>query len=102
MFLKTFLESYWVVLTWLNSEQPPGDPKDRVKKIAALGSRMHRQKEIDHREALSKVSYENALELFLTHGIRGAEDRATIDAYAAVIRRALRCLASPPGRPIDP
>jgi len=102
MFLKTFLESYWVVLTWLNTEQPPADPKDRVKKIAALGSRMHRQKEIDHREALSKISYENALELFLAHGIRGAEDRATIDAYAAVIRRALRCLASPPGRPPDP
>ena len=63
---------------------------------------MHRQREIDHREALSKVTYENALELFLAHGIRGAEDRNSIDAFAAVIRRALRCLASPPGRPLNP
>ena len=102
MFLKTFLESYSVVLTWLNSEPHPGEPKERVKKIASFGNRMYRQKEIDHREALSKVTYENALELFLAHGIRGAQDRNTIDAFAAVVRRALRCLASPPGRPLDP
>jgi glycerol-3-phosphate O-acyltransferase len=102
MFLKTFLESYWVVLAWLNSEQAPDEPRERLKKIAAFGNRMYRQKEIDHREALSKVTYENALELFLAHGIRGAEDRNSIDAFAAVIRRALRCLASPPGRPLNP
>jgi glycerol-3-phosphate O-acyltransferase len=102
MFLKTFLESYWIVLTWLNSEQNPGEPKERIKKIASFGNRMYRQKEIDHREALSKVTYENALELFLAHGIRDVQDRNTIDAFAAIIRRALRCLASPPGRPLDP
>jgi glycerol-3-phosphate O-acyltransferase len=101
-FLKTFLESYWVVLTYLNSEPEPEDPKDRLKKIAALGNRMYRQKEIDHREALSKVTYENALGFFHAHGIRGAQDRGTIDAFAAVVRRALRCLAAAPGRPLEP
>jgi glycerol-3-phosphate O-acyltransferase len=102
MFLKTFLESYWVVLAFLNSEQEPGEHRERLKKIASFANRMYRQKEIDHREALSKVTYENALEFFQAHGIRGAQDRNTADAFAAVIRRALRCLASPPGGPLDP
>jgi glycerol-3-phosphate O-acyltransferase len=101
-FLKTFLESYWMVLAYLNSEEEPGEPRDRVKKVAAVANRMLRQKEIDHREALSKVTYLNAMEFFQAHGIRSAQDRSTIDAFAAVIRRALRCLAAPPGRALEP
>jgi glycerol-3-phosphate O-acyltransferase len=93
MFLKTFLESYWVVLTYLRSApREAGDGKERIRKIAALGNRMLKTKEIDHREALSKVTYENAVEFFTSRGIRGAEDREAIGVFAAAIERALRCL----------
>jgi glycerol-3-phosphate O-acyltransferase len=55
MFLKTFLESYWVVLGYFcHTSQNDGDAKDRVKKIASLGTRMFKNKEIEHREASPK------------------------------------------------
>jgi glycerol-3-phosphate O-acyltransferase len=93
MFLKTFLESYWVVLSYLRrTPQNEGDAKDRVKKVASFGIRLFKNKEITHREALSKVAYDNAVEFCASQGIRGAEERAAIDAWAAAIERALRCL----------
>jgi glycerol-3-phosphate O-acyltransferase len=53
---------------------------------------MLKNKEIEHREALSKVTYENAVEFFTSRGVKGAEDRKAIDTFAAAIERALRCL----------
>jgi hypothetical protein len=53
---------------------------------------MHRRKELDHIEAISKIAFENALEYFTAAGIRGAEDRDLIDPSAAAIHRALKHL----------
>jgi glycerol-3-phosphate O-acyltransferase len=93
MFLKTFLESYWVVLSYFRStSRDAGDGKDRIRKIASLGSRMFKNKEIEHREALSKVTYENAVDFFTSRGVKGTDDREAIDAFAAAIERALRYL----------
>lgn len=93
MFLKTFLESYWVVLGYLRQNpQNDGDAKDRVKKIASFGTRLYKNKEIEHREALSKVTYDNAVEFCASQGIKGAEELPTIDSLAAAIERALHCL----------
>jgi glycerol-3-phosphate O-acyltransferase len=93
--LKTFLESYWVVLGYFrHTPQNDGDAKDRVKKIASFGTRMFKNKEIEHREALSKVTYDNAVEFFASQGIKGAEEQKAIDTFAAAIERALRCLKS--------
>jgi glycerol-3-phosphate O-acyltransferase len=95
MFVRTFLESYWIVLGYFrHTPQNAGDAKDRIKKIASFGTRMFKNKEIEHREALSKVAYDNAVEFFASRGIKGAEDREAIDALAAAIDRALRCLTS--------
>jgi glycerol-3-phosphate O-acyltransferase len=93
MFLKTFLESYWVVLSFLrHGPAAAGDPKERVRKIASFGSRMHKLREITHREALSKVSFENALEFFTSQGIKGPADREALENYASAIENARRCL----------
>ncbi|MGE5256048.1 MAG: 1-acyl-sn-glycerol-3-phosphate acyltransferase [Hyphomicrobiales bacterium] len=93
MFLKTFLESYWVVLSYLRqAPHNEEEAKDRVKKIASFGARLFKNKAIEHREALSKVTYENAIEFCASQGIRGAGERAAIDSFAAAIERALRCL----------
>ena len=93
MFLKTFLESYWVVLSYFRStSRDAGDGKDRIRKIASLGRRMFKNKEIEHREALSKVTYENAVDFFTGRGLKGAEDREAVETFAAAIERALRCL----------
>lgn len=93
MFMKTFLESYWVVLSYLRyGPAASGDAKDRVGRIASFGERMHRLKEIEQREALSKVAYENALEVFTNRMARGPEDREGLERCAQTIEPALRCL----------
>jgi len=93
MFLKTLLESYWIVLNYfMQAADSSEDPKDRLRKISSLGSRMLRLKEIDHREALSKITYDNAMEFFTCRGIKGMDDRQPIEIYAGPIQRALTYL----------
>jgi glycerol-3-phosphate O-acyltransferase len=92
MFMKTFLESYWVVLSYLRHHPATGDAKDRIRKIAAYGERMHRLKEIEQREALSNVAYENALEFFTSRTARDSDARERLQPYAQAIDAALRRL----------
>ena len=93
LFLKAFLESYGVVLAYFqHASQDPADAKERIKRITAVGSRMLKNKEIACREALSKVTYENAVEFFTRQGVNEAENRAAINDVAAAIERAVRCL----------
>ncbi|MCP4689238.1 MAG: glycerol-3-phosphate acyltransferase, partial [Desulfobacterales bacterium] len=92
-FLKTFFESYLVVLTFF-SRKPHSSvkAKDRLKKIASLGAKLYKQKQIDRNEALSKVNFINAVDYFLSHGVKGAEDEEKIEAYFDSIRRYIRLL----------
>ncbi|MFO7707545.1 MAG: 1-acyl-sn-glycerol-3-phosphate acyltransferase [Desulfobacterales bacterium] len=94
MFLKTLLESYGIVIHYLmQTPQEATAGKERIRKIASLGNRMLRRKEIDHPEALSRIAYENALQYFSEIGIQGSEDREKASASAALIQRALKHLA---------
>jgi glycerol-3-phosphate O-acyltransferase len=92
MFLRTFLESYWVVLSYLRHGPAAVEPKERIRKIASLGSRMLKLREITQREALSKVTFENALEFFASQGIKEPADREATAPSAAVIENALHYL----------
>jgi glycerol-3-phosphate O-acyltransferase len=93
MFTKTFLESYWVVLSYIrHGAEETADARDRIRKIASFGSRMHRLKAIDQREALSKVAYENAWEFFTSSAVKGPGDREALERYATGIETALRGL----------
>jgi glycerol-3-phosphate O-acyltransferase len=66
--------------------------KDRIKKIEAFANRMYKRHEIEHPEALSKVSYQNAVEFFTSQGIKGADETEKIDFYAEAIRKSLKAL----------
>ncbi|MEX1328982.1 MAG: 1-acyl-sn-glycerol-3-phosphate acyltransferase [Desulfobacterales bacterium] len=93
LFLKTFLESYWIVLNYfMRNPQKSAKTKDHLKKITNRGNRMYKRKEVDRKEALSKVSYQNAVDLFTSRGIRGTEDTEKIKIYAAAIQNALKHL----------
>jgi glycerol-3-phosphate O-acyltransferase len=93
MFMKTFLESYWVVLSYLRQHpETSADAKDRIRKIASFGDRMHRLKEIEQHEALSKMAYENALEVFTNRAAKDTDDREMLERYAGGIENALRSL----------
>jgi glycerol-3-phosphate O-acyltransferase len=93
LFLKTFLESYWIVLShYIRNSQEAIKTKDRLKEIAARGNRMYKRKEVERKEALSKVSYQNAVEFFASKGIKGSEDSAKIEVYAEAIQKALKLI----------
>jgi hypothetical protein len=53
---------------------------------------MYKRQEIEHPEALSKVSYQNAVEFFTSQGIKGSDDVEKIDFYKAAIRKSLKAL----------
>ena len=53
---------------------------------------MYKRKEIERKEALSKVSYQNAVEFFTSKGIKGSEDSDKIEYYADAIQKALKLM----------
>jgi glycerol-3-phosphate O-acyltransferase len=92
-FVKTFLESYWIVLRYF-IETPAEDAgdKDRLKKIQSIGSRMLKRKEVHRNEAVSRINFTNAADYFTSHGIKSSEDEEAIQRYARIIQRYLNCL----------
>ena len=92
-FLQTYFESYWIVLNFfMRNPQDKVKPKDRIKKITARGNRMYKRKEVDRKEALSKVTYQNAIEMFTTRGIKGSDDTEVIETYSNALQNALKFL----------
>jgi glycerol-3-phosphate O-acyltransferase len=93
-FLKTYFESYWVVLNVLMLyPKKTVDTKRRLKKIASRGERMYKRKEISRKEALSRMNYVNALTFFNSKGINGSYDMEKIEFYSQVIQKYLGCLS---------
>jgi glycerol-3-phosphate O-acyltransferase len=92
-FLKTFFESYWIVLNFF-IRQPAKElsPKDRLKKVQSRGNRMYKRRLIERPEALSKIYYMNALDYFSSQGIKSAEDTEKIEYYSEKIQRYLNLL----------
>ncbi|RLB94466.1 MAG: glycerol-3-phosphate acyltransferase [Deltaproteobacteria bacterium] len=91
-FLKTYFESYWVVLNVLKGySRRQLVKKQCMKRIRALGNTMYKQREIERREALSTVNYENGLTFFNFKGIRGKEDKEEIEFYSHVIQKYMSC-----------
>ena len=87
-FLKTYFESYLIVFNFLMQNPKNAiNAKERLKKIEASGNRMYKRKEIERREALSKVTYQNAIDFFITHGVKGSDDNEKIDYYADILQK---------------
>jgi glycerol-3-phosphate O-acyltransferase len=93
-FLKTYLESYWIVISHFRvAAGQPMEAKERLKKIEALGSRMFKGGEIERKEALSRINYKNGVDFFISRGIGQPGDEPTLAPLAADIRRCLDILA---------
>ncbi len=94
-FLKPFFESYLVALSFfVHSAKEPLKPKDRLKKVQSRGSKMYKAKEIERKEALSKINYQNALDFFSAQGIRSSEDMDKIEPYLGMLQRYLEIMSS--------
>ncbi len=92
-FLTTYFESYLIALNHFKRCPPKEiDAKERLKKAQAMGLRMYKRNLIGRREALSKVNYKNAIDLFLSLGISCTDDSDKIDYYTERIESYLKCL----------
>ena len=92
-FLKSFFEAYLIVLTFfIRYPKNSLDAKEEIKKIQALGSRMFKRKEIEQIEALSKITYKNAIEFYLSHGITKGDANELIETYSNRIQKYLTLL----------
>jgi glycerol-3-phosphate O-acyltransferase len=92
-FLKTYFEAYWIVLNFLmHRHQNSIENKERIRKIEVRGNRMFKRKEIERKEALSKVTYQNAIDYFISRGVKGADNTDKIAIYNEAINRYLNSL----------
>jgi len=93
-FLKTYFESYWIVLNvFMRYPRDFIDSKNRMKKIQSMGNRMYKRREIERPESLSKINYQNAVDFFNAHGIRGSEESEKIEFYSDRIQNCLKYLS---------
>jgi glycerol-3-phosphate O-acyltransferase len=93
IFLKPYFESYWIVLNFfMVTPANTIKSRDRLKKISDTGDQMFRRGEITRKEALNKISYQNAVEFFVSRGVRGPEHMDRIELYAEAIQRAINIL----------
>jgi len=88
-FLAPFFDSYWVVLNYMRhyTKQPIYEVKDYIKKIQAMGNRMYKRNEINRKEALTKINYQNAVAYFTDKGLTSPEtDPESFDFYLEKIQ----------------
>jgi glycerol-3-phosphate O-acyltransferase len=92
-FLRTYFESYWVVLHFFKkTPREKARGKDHIKKIQSIGSTMLKNRKIELAESLSKINYQNGISFFSTHKVKGSEDAEVLDHYANIIRRYLQLI----------
>lgn len=86
-FLLTYFESAWVTLNFfMRYPADTVEPKNRLKKIQAMGERMEKRGEIKRIEALSGANYKNALTFFLSRDLAGSENKDKISYYTSFIQ----------------
>ncbi len=93
-FLKTYFESYWIVLNFFMHHPPNSvEVKERFRKIQAIGNRMYKNYEIERKEALSKITFENGVDYFISQNIKGSDNNDAINFYSDKIKRYLNILS---------
>jgi len=87
-FLKTYFESYFIVLNFfIHYPKEFINIKDRLKKVQSMGNRMYKRKEIERKEALSKINFQNAIDYFVSHKIKSSDDHEKIKFYTYTIKK---------------
>ncbi|MDM8515991.1 1-acyl-sn-glycerol-3-phosphate acyltransferase [Desulfobacterales bacterium HSG16] len=94
-FLRTYFESYWIVLNvFMRYPKSFLNAKNRLKKAQSMGNRMLRRKQLDRTEALSKMNYKNAIDFFTSHGVKGSDDSQQLEFYKTKIKKYIDRLSS--------
>jgi len=89
----TFLESYLIVLNFFTRYPKEFvDTRERQKKIQSMGSRMYKRREIERIESISKISFNNAIDFFISEQKNSAENQKKIEFYQEKIQKFLNLL----------
>jgi glycerol-3-phosphate O-acyltransferase len=73
--IKTFLESYWIAAKVMNqAREKIINKEDLIENMTHMGKRFHRLGVIDHIGALSRLNFENALNLIQEELLNGSAD----------------------------
>jgi glycerol-3-phosphate O-acyltransferase len=92
-FLKTYFESYLVVLHFFKqTPRKKARSKDRIKKIQSLGNAMLKNQEIELTESLSKITFENGISFFTSRKVKGSEDGEALEENEKTIRNFLHII----------
>ncbi len=92
-FLTSYMESYWVAVQFFRANTGNGiAPKDRLKKIQSIGAGMYKNREIERKEALSRMNYTNAVDVFLSNGFKNPDKQEKLEIYAGEIQQFLNVL----------
>ncbi|BBO66464.1 hypothetical protein DSCA_03940 [Desulfosarcina alkanivorans] len=85
-YVEPFLESYRTALVYFaKNRRNHHDKPKMLKKMLAIGNRMHRQGEIRLKESISKANYDNAIAFFTKNGVRGSEDEGNVRRWNEVL-----------------
>jgi len=91
--VKTFLESYWIATRAIIKRQQDGKKRsDMLKSMTYLGQRYHRMGLIDHLEAVSQITFKNAIRMIeedfpLPEGISEEERARTLENLVQFSKR---------------
>ena len=78
-------------------KQAPPDAKngkDQLKTIVATGNRMYKLEEVERKESLSEINYQNAVKFFNSRGITSQSDILAIERYTDATQRYLQLMNS--------
>ncbi|MFP4477451.1 MAG: 1-acyl-sn-glycerol-3-phosphate acyltransferase [Desulfatibacillaceae bacterium] len=93
-FLKPYLEAYEAVLgVHAQQDMAAMDRKERGKKVMAAGRKLYKQGEIELREAVSRVYFQNASDFFMSRGATGPQNPEAVKKFDDAIKGYLRFLS---------
>jgi glycerol-3-phosphate O-acyltransferase len=72
-FAKTFIESYWIATRTFIQQQNKPKKGDILKNMNYMGLRFHKLGLIDHMEAVSRLSFKNAIRFINEDVLKGGE-----------------------------
>ena len=94
-FLLPFLESYSTVLSYYKKyAKNEHEPKERIKKIQSMGSKMYKQNVILLKESLSKVNYINATKYCIKNNLSTPKNKAELNQLKEILEKIISLLTS--------
>ncbi|MCP3923983.1 MAG: glycerol-3-phosphate acyltransferase [Desulfobacterales bacterium] len=91
-FIKPYLESYKIVLKYLNKSKGKDSSKNKLKKIHSSGNKMIKSGEIERVESVSRINFRNGLTSFERVGILDRNSMDLINEYKIILNSYIKII----------